>query len=324
MQLPQVLARTRSGEDLLGRVETVGVFHATSRLSEPWGIAMPPLPQIAVYHLLTSGRAVVTVDGVGYPLGPGDFLVVPHGRGHDITSTPFAPATPLAGIEREAVGERYERLVIEGGGERAALVCGAVRFTDLGVGRLLAELPPALPVPRSEWTQTLVALIAEESEQPAAGSDVVTARLADVLLVRAVRAWWSDSAPDRGWLAALRDPFIGRALGVFHRAPEQDWSLARMAQLAGLSRSAFAARFTEMARTPAMAYVTDWRMDLAARLLAESSLTVAAVARRVGYTSVPGFSRAFHRRHGRPPGLWRTDPPDELAEALAAVERGAA
>ena len=325
MELPPALTRSPVGEDVLGQIETAGVFHATTRLSEPWGIEMPPLPQVVVYHLLTAGRATVEVGETTIELVPGNLLVVPRGTGHRILSSTGAAPTPLHRIERDRIGARYERLVLQGGGEPAGLVCGAVRFTDLAVSRLVAELPPALLLPSSAtWTRTLIEMIAQESEHPAPGSDVVTARLADVLLVRAVRAWWSEAAAEHGWLAVVRDPVLGPALRAFHAAPEQDWGLVRLAAVAGVSRSAFAARFTELAGTSAMAYVCEWRMDLVARLLGESALTVAAVARRVGYSSVPGFTRAFHRRHGRPPGTWRTDPPDELAAVVASLESGAA
>ena len=145
-------------------------------------------------------------------------------------------------------------------------------------------------------------LIGAESRSPRPGSDVVTARLADVLVVQAVRSWLESAAPDRGWVAGLRDPVLGRALSAFHADPAAPWSLESLAQSAGLSRSAFAARFADLMREAPMGYVTAWRMDLAARLVREGALPLSRIAERVGYRSEAAFNRAFRRAHGITPG----------------------
>ncbi|ACZ30466.1 transcriptional regulator, AraC family [Xylanimonas cellulosilytica DSM 15894] len=317
--------------DALGDLELTGVFYATARMTEPWGIDLPALPWTAMFHLLTAGRAVVSVDGDVHELVPGELLLVPHGTGHQILSAPDAPASGLWGIEREVVGERYERLVVDGGGAPARLVCGAVTFADPGVGRLLASLPAVVRAHGGEtgsWLRAAVDAIAHEAEHPRGGSDVVTARLADVILVQAVRDWLDDAEPPSGWLAALRDDVLGPVLAAVHTDPARPWTLESLAALAHLSRSAFAERFAAVVGEPPAAYVAGWRLGLAARMLCEPGASVAAVAERVGYDSVPGFHRAFTRRHGMTPGAWRRtggartladviDPPPEVRERIA-------
>lgn len=300
------------GDDLLSATLAdfgmSGVFYCTSDLSAPWGIELPALPRTVMFHLLTQGDAVVEVDGTRTTMSAGDLLLVPHGTGHAITSPDGPPATPLFDLPREELTDRYERLRIDGGGPPAGLVCGAVRFTDLAVGRLMASLPSVLGTDRDEdgtWLRDTVGVMTAEAHHPRPGSDVVTARLADVLVVRAVRGWLAREEPSRGWVAAVRDPQIGRALAAFHADPSHPWGLAGLAAEAAMSRSAFAARFSQLMGEPPMGYVTSWRMDLAARLVREGDLSLAGVAVRVGYRSEAAFNRAFRRAHDMAPGAWR-------------------
>jgi AraC-like DNA-binding protein len=296
-----VLAETLHGFGM------TGVFYAVSELAAPWGIAMPPLPGTMVFHLLTHGAAVIEVEGERVDVSAGDLLLVPHGTGHAILDVDGSAPTPLFDLPRVEQTDRYERVRVPGDGDRAELVCGAVSFTGLGVGRLVRSLPPVIMVGRddeSSWQRAALEVIAEESRHPQPGSDVVTARLADVLVVQAVRAWLESAAPDRGWVAGLRDPLLGRALSAFHADPAAPWSLDSLARTAGMSRSAFAARFTDLMGETAIGYLTAWRMDLAARLVREQSLPLSRVAERVGYRSEAAFNRAFRRAHGQPPGAF--------------------
>lgn len=299
------------GSDVLDRAlqefGMTGVFYAVSNVAAPWGVALPPMPATMIFHLLTYGDAVIEVDDEWVAVRPGDLLLVPHGTGHTILDAPGSAAVPLFDLPRVEQTDRYERIWLPGDGARTELVCGAVSFTGLGVERLVSSLPPVLLVGRDEdsgWQRAALDLIAAESRRPRPGSDVVTARLADVLVVQAVRSWLESTVPDRGWVAGLRDPLLGRALAAFHADPAEPWSLESLAGEAGLSRSAFAARFTQVMGETAMAYVTSWRMDLAARLVRERSLPLARVAERVGYRSEAAFNRAFRRAHGVTPGAF--------------------
>jgi AraC-like DNA-binding protein len=283
-----------------------GVFYAVSELGAPWGIAMPPLPGTMVFHLVTRGQAVVTVGNEQATVRPGSVLLVPHGEGHAIADADGSPLTPLFELPRTESGDRYERIVLPGAGPGTELVCGAVSFSGLAASRLVRSLPPLVEVDDgldSAWLAAAFSLIASETKSGRPGADAVTARIADVLVIQAVRAWVQHS-PDRGWVAAVRDPRIGAALDAIHADPAAPWTLATLAERATLSRSAFAAAFAELVGEPPLAYVTAWRMDLAARLVRETDLSLARVAERVGYRSEASFNRAFRRAHGMTPGAY--------------------
>ncbi len=290
----------------LGDLGMSGVFYAVSELASPWGIAMPPLPGTMVFHLVTRGSAEVVVGDRRAAVTPGTVLLVPHGQGHAITDGTDPEPTPLFDLPRVETGDRYERIVLPGPGEVTELVCGAVRFSGLAAARLVRSLPPVLEVSEGldpGWVKAAFALLAAESLAGQPGTDAVTARVADVLVIQAVRAWLRGS-PTTGWVAALRDPRLGAALDAVHADAAAPWTLASLAAHAHLSRSAFAARFADLVGEPPMAYVTAWRMDLAARLVRETDWSLARVAERVGYRSEAAFNRAFRRAHGVTPGAF--------------------
>ncbi|WP_068280465.1 AraC family transcriptional regulator [Aldersonia kunmingensis] len=283
-----------------------GVFYAASELSAPWGVTMPPMPGVLIFHLLTEGSAVVRVDDQDVHFSTGEVVLVPHGTGHLLADDVDTPGVPLFDLPREELTDRYERLRIDGGGAPSNLICGAVAFSGLAVARLVQALPPVLVTTGAdaEWQRAALEIIAAESRNPRPGSDVVTARLADVLVVQAIRTWLESEPPQQGWIAAVRDPVIGTALAALHADAARPWTLQSLAAEAGMSRSSFAARFAALLGEPVMRYVTSWRMDLAARLVREGDLPLARVAERVGYRSEAAFNRAFRRAHGCTPGLF--------------------
>jgi transcriptional regulator GlxA family with amidase domain len=152
--------------------------------------------------------------------------------------------------------------------------------------------------------------MAEEARETRAGGEAVVTRLSDILVIQAIRSWIThDPAARQGWMGALRDPDVGRVMAAIHRAPERDWALAGLAAEAGMSRSAFAKRFTELVGTPAMQYVARWRMYLAEDLLRDTGTSVKEAGARVGYASEAAFSRAYKRTTGRSPVTAKRAPP---------------
>jgi AraC-like DNA-binding protein len=166
--------------------------------------------------------------------------------------------------------------------------------------RLLDVLPPVLVVPDEHGCEQHRDFLDAQVGQP--GAQVVLDRLLDWLLVCTLREWFDQpEAVPPGWFRALGDDAVGLALRAMHAAPERPWTLADLAREAGVSRTTLAARFAKLVGTPPLTYLTDWRMALAADLLTESTATVAAVARQVGYADAFSFSAAFKRRHGMSP-----------------------
>lgn len=265
-----------------------------------------------MFHVVTAGRCWLEVEGAEPRLlEQGSLALVPHGAGHRIRSSLEADAEPLFDIPVEKVSDRYEIMRFGGDGDFSHLTCGVVRFDHVAAQRLIELLPKVLQVDtwdedEGSWLQSTLRLIAREAKELRPGGETVITRLADVLVVQALRSW-IDSAPeaDQGWLAALRDDQVGRAIAAIHREPGEDWTVSSLASEVGMSRSGFSARFTDLVGESAMRYLTDWRMQLAHAQLQETSEPLAAIAAGLGYQSEAAFSRAFKRLFGVPPGRVR-------------------
>lgn len=297
--------------EALHLVQLTGTLYCRGELGAPWGIHVPSLPDLITFQVVLEGSAWLELEGrEPLLLQRGSLTVIPHGTPHRLVSAPGLEAAPLFSLPVEQVSDRYEILRHGGDGARTSMMYGAVRFDGLAGERLVQHLPELLHVTRwegaEEWLEATFHLIAREAKTMRPGGETVLTRLADVILVQAIRAWL-DSAPEAhtGWLLALRDEKIGRALLLMHRAPERAWTVASLADAIGMSRSAFSARFTELVGTSALRYLTEWRLQLARRALPQSDEPLFALATRFGYASEAAFSRAFSRQFGTAPGRVR-------------------
>ena len=197
-----------------------------------------------------------------------------------------------------------------GGAERARIVCCFLGCDQRPFNPLLTALPRVIHLSPSGggtptgWLGTLLSMAAKESGSVRAGTENVLARLSELMFVETIRQYLETLPPAQpGWLAGLRDPVVGHALAVLHRAPHESWTVERLARAVGLSRSVLAERFTLMINQPPMQYLALWRMQLASRLLREGG-QVAATAAAVGYESESAFSRTFKKLVGQAPGAW--------------------
>jgi AraC-like DNA-binding protein len=284
-----------------------GAFYCRSELHAPWGHTLPPLPGYLWFHVVVQGEIHLDTGGEERRIAPGELVVVPQGGGHVLRSAPGVAAPDIRTLDRTVVSERYELLRQGEDGPRTTLVCGAVRFGHPAAATLVAVLPELLHLGAgAERLQATLALLASEAREARMGGEAVITRLADVLVIQAIRAWLeTDPGARTGWLGALRDPDIGRAIQLIHRDPARDWTVAALAQELAMSRSSFAARFTTLVGEPAMAYVTRWRMQVAMATLREERTTVGELAARLGYRSEAAFARAFKRETGMSPGAVR-------------------
>ena len=297
--------------EALHMLRLTGTLYCRATLSAPWGIAMPEMIDSITFVIVTSGRGWVELDGELTEVGQGSMVLLPSGRSFRLLSSPDAAAEPLFDLPVEKVSDRYEIMVHGGGGEITRATSGVVQFDNVTGRRLVSQLPRLLKIDAwddtlGSWIQSTIALISREASALKPGGETVMTRLADILVIQAIRAWL-DTAPEAqtGWLAALRDRQLGRALALIHRQPEHDWSLASLAQAAGMSRSAFAARFSAALGQPAMQYLTHWRMNLARAQLIDTAEPVRRIAEQVGYQSEAAFCRAFKQIFGQSPGTLR-------------------
>jgi AraC-like DNA-binding protein len=296
-----------------------GAYYCRSELSAPWGLSIHEMPSYIWFHVVTTGRIWLQTDeSEPVPVTPGELALVPHGKGHALRSESGVPAPNILDLPLEQVSDRYEILRHGGGGEPTMLVCGAVRFDHPAARNLVDSLPgivhiEALTSPQMDWMQSTLRLMAVEARDLQPGGEAVITRLGDILVVQAIRSWIeTDPAARTGWLGALQDREIGRAISLIHRDPARGWTVASLADEVGMSRSAFAARFTELVGEPAMQYVTRWRMHVALSSLQEEGATVAELADRLGYRSEAAFARAFKRVIGLSPGAVKREPEPAL------------
>ena len=301
-----------------------GAYYCRSELTAPWGLTLPATPGYLWFHVVTSGRMWLETGDEATSIQLGDLALVPHGEGHVLRSEPGTAAPGILELEREHVSDRYEILRHGDGGAPTGLVCGAVRLEHPAARNLVEILPSTMHIeasssPRLEWIQSVLRLMAVEAGELRPGGEAVITRLGDILVIQAIRAWMeSDPAARSGWLGALRDPQIGRAISLIHRDPARDWTVASLADELAMSRSTFAARFTELVGEPVMRYVARWRMHVAVAALKEEGATVGQLAYRLGYRSEAAFSRAFKRVIGVSPGAIRRSA-GEQDRALFAV-----
>ena len=298
---------------VLGDLRMRGTFYSRTEGTAPWGVEMPALGACMTFHVITEGSCLLEVDGEVHARSAGDLALVPHGRGHLLRSGPGAVITGRADLlPQDYVGEHYSVLRLDGGGAATRLLCGVLEPERPGAAHLLDLLPPVLLVDagnaaRGGWLSVLLGMITDEVRHDRPGAEAVVTRLADVVVIQAIRGWLETGATGPGWLRALRDPQVGRAVALVHRDPGAPWTLERLARETRMSRSAFAARFTELAGEPALRYVTRWRMHLATVELGRGA-RVGEVARRLGYDSEAAFSRAYRRVTGTPPVAARGRP----------------
>ncbi len=297
--------------DILSSIRMEGSVFSRAALAAPWGVESGTTPT-GMFHAVVSGGAWIELVGGDAPmrLERGDIVMMPFGDNHLLKDTPSTATKPIA--ELNAVDQFGRgRLIVAGEGPPTSLICGTVSFDSGAVHPVLSMLPPLLHVRDhggrvASATETLVGLIADEMDHPGPGTETVIARLTDALVVFVLRKYIEDLPEGQGgWLAALKDPPIREALGLIHRNPERSWTAAELARLVGMSRSSFFARFrSSVGETPAH-YLTVWRIHVATRLLKEESISVGAVAQRVGYATEAAFSNAFQRVTGVRPGAYR-------------------
>lgn len=327
------VAPTRSGarsagplHQLLNQVRLRGEFYGEADLTAPWNLEMPAYAGAISFHVVTQGHCVLVTADDERLLEAGDLALVPHGAGHQLLSGEVDIASePVEMVPQIAVGPRHSRMTHGGGGEPARLICGVVSFDAPAAKELARRLPSIIhlqrrTLPAHARVLESVRMMGEELAEAAVGGDVLASRLADIIVVQAIRTWLSeDPAAHQGWFVAVNDPDIGPALVALHRDPGAAWTLSAMARQAAMSRSAFSERFRQLMDETPMSYLTRWRMDVAATMLRDPSTATWQVAHAVGYESEVSFARAFHRVVGLTPAAWRRTLEDEARRSVMAL-----
>jgi AraC-like DNA-binding protein len=291
-------------------------FVLRSILDPPWSLRIQDRAPLTLVAVVRSDAWLVPDDRAPERLGPGDLAII---RGPDPYTVADDPATPpqivihpgqhCTTLEGESLAEAMDLGVRTWGHSvtGSTVVLTGTYQTDGEISRRLVDALPQLAVLRTDhWESPLIPLLATEIVKEEPGQQTVLDRLLDLLLVAALRAWFSRPEADPpAWYQANGDPVVGRALRLLQNDPAQPWTVASLAAAVGVSRAALARRFHELVGEPPMSFLANWRMALAADLLREPGAVVGAVARQVGYTSPFTFSTAFKRVYGVAPRAYR-------------------
>ena len=298
--------------DVLGVSLLRNVLYKRIEARAPWGLRLRAHER-AIFYLIARGAGRLEVEGEQpIELSVGDAAFIPHGTEHVLRDA--ATTLPLEAHDGRRCTEPGPRR-LGGDGAPTSLLTG---FFDLG-GRppsLLSSLPRVVTLSPNDrttapWVAATLQLLLAEAAQPGPASLLVLQRLADVLFIQALRSLAASSGPPghackHPGIAALGDASIREALGLIHQRPGAPWTVASLGERVGLSRSTFAARFTELVGEPPLEYIARWRITRAAEFLRDTDHAIDEIASRVGYESVPSFSRAFVRFRGERPGSSRT------------------
>lgn len=282
---------------------------------------MPGAEHVMQYHVVTAGQCWASIVGdTPVRMGAGDIVLFPHGDAHVMSSAPGMRANPsLAWYHDMKTDEMPLRITYEGTsgplpsppGQAGAtglttIVCGFLSCDVRPFNPLIAALPHMLLLEGGGWVAPFLQQAVAESHARRPGSDVMLARMSEMLFVDAVRRHVDGLPPEgAGWLSGLRDRFVGRALALLHEQPARSWTIDELGRQVGLSRSALHVRFVQYVGQPPMQYLAQWRMQVASGLLRSSNASIASIALEVGYDSEAAFSRAFKRLAGMPPAAWR-------------------
>ncbi|HEY6746794.1 MAG TPA: AraC family transcriptional regulator [Mycobacteriales bacterium] len=295
---------------LLDGPRAQGAFLLRAVFGPPWSMRIADEAPLTLFAVL-SGQAWVRPDGEDWVrLGPGDTAVA---RGPEPYLVADDPATPpqvtiLPGqICRLPDGSHTDfdlgtRTWGNDPAGRDTLLVGTYEGDGEVGGRLLRALPRLLVLPAGQLASPLLPLLGAEIGRDEPGQEAVLDRLLDLLLIAVLRSWFARPDADApGWYRANADPVVGPALRLLHHEPARPWTVESLARATGVSRAALARRFTELVGEPPMAFLTGWRLALAADLLRDPDATLGAVARQVGYGSAFALSTAFKRVRGVSP-----------------------
>jgi len=294
--------------DVVGTVRTGRPHGARTERSGPFGVRHEAFAGMGFHIVLQGSCCVIPPGGAPIVLTAGDVAFLPRGTAHTVADSPATmfPAEPAVAPVPALPDPRPGRA----GAASTVMVCGAYVLDRSRPHPLLAELPDLIHVSgrtgRHPRLRAAIDLLGAELE-PARPGDSAVPTLLDLLLLYLLRAWYEERADHdgAGWVAALHNPAVAAALRAIHGEPGRQWTVQGLGAQGGVSRAAFARRFTALVGRPPLTYLTWWRMTVAARLLRDSDAPLATIAGKVGYGSEYAFAHAFKREYGLAPGAFR-------------------
>lgn len=305
--------------DVLSTSQFNSMVYCQTDFTAPWGVKWEGRPGKAGFIMVVRGSCFLECELSEQPvcMAPGDFLLTSRARPYTLRDSLTSPVTRFDDVLAQLNlddSPRNRVFTFGGGGAATKIVMGCYDFDTSGNNPFFSSLPKFIYIKAEElqsepWMEPTLRFLSAELAQQRFGSSIAVDRLTELVFVQAVRVHINrthSSAPHSGgWLNAIGDAQIGQALAAIHADPQQDWTVAALAQRVGMSRSAFAAKFKELTTTSPLDYVTSWRMHKAKAILKQGDCSISEVASLVGYKSEAAFSKAFKRETGVPPGHCR-------------------
>jgi AraC-like DNA-binding protein len=308
--------------EMLRAIRLNGSVFLNGRFTAPFGLVTPKhyddrmpmghLRHASIFHLIASGTCMIeTASGARHQAGAGDILLIPFANKHKIWNGDAPEMVFAPDIVHEGPVEGIWTVDYGGGGAETRIICGFVESSEILFSPLFRTLPELLVEHTGddrvgELIASTVREIMKLITAATPGTQIMLGRMMELLFVEVLRRHMARMPEgDKGWIAALNDPIVGRALHLVHANPARRWTADSLAREAGTSRTVLAERFNALLGRPPIEYVTSWRIQIAGDRLRSGQDSIAGIAAEVGYESEAAFNRAFKRITGVTPGRWR-------------------
>ncbi len=297
---------TKQYDDLLHYLKLESVFYGRSTLGgQDWKINVPAYNGTSMFHIVVSGTCMVKLGDKLLRLHVGDVLFIPRAVGHQVMGHESAEPQDFSSLPVQKVRGLYETLEMNADEHnKTILLCGAVKLDHPSGAMLINDMPELIHVRKdkhlfNDLMEGIVSLIFKEAAGDFLGGEAVITRLVDILMIQTIREWVLNAEEFHGkWLKALKDNKIGIALSCIHKHPEIPWTVELLGKEAGMSRTAFSKRFSELLDDTPMNYLTCWRMNLAEQRIRNGEKVDADFIEGLGYQSESSFRRAFKKLKG--------------------------
>ena len=300
--------------NILNMLNFNGAFYYATDFRAPWSIQVPAYRKVARFHYVVQGHCWVRMGDEEKPrlLTGGDIVIIPHGQTHVLSDSADAEPMALEAVIQESNydGKGVFFLGDPDTSNSTKLVCGHFEFDEDFDHPLMKSLPSIITCNENaglefSWLKDSLQFLSHVARSDQMGADSIIKRLSEIIFIQSIRYWHQQRAEDDGFIAALQDTNISKGLSLFHEDYACEWTVDKMAVASGMSRSLFSERFKAALDMTPMAYVAQWRMQVAKKLLSESALSIEQVAAEVGYESLASFSKAFKRITEVNPGEYR-------------------
>ncbi len=304
--------------DILSRLRLAGTLYFRTSFTSPWSVGVPKFENVARFHFALKGRCLIRIEPEKPPvfLEQGDLIIITRGAAHTLYCDPGTenPATMVDQVIEDSGFTGVGALVYGefGTNHETQLVCGHFAFGKDAHHPLIDALPSHIHIKNygeasGRWLEHTLKLIGAEVGKEHLGSNLIALKMSEIIFVQALRYFLEEEGHDTPVLAGFADPHIARTLTAIHKAPGYSWSLERLSEIAGLSRTAFTNRFSHCVAMTPLSYITNWRMQIARQQLATTNDPIIEIAENAGYRSEAAFSKVFKKHHSSAPATYRRD-----------------